>query len=131
VQGFPYVVVGDFTAFRKHDAAGPSMPEDLPYTFQWLKKHAHQRVWYIENQYFYPDPDKTLKAYLDKTRKPVRLADGRQAIWSEARASAGDVVNIILYSEAAPAKRNASNRARPVAGVTSRRRGLGHSSVGH
>lgn len=117
VQGFPYVVVGDFTAFRKHDAAGPSMPEDMPYTFRWLKKHANQRIWYVENQYFYPDPDKKLKAYLDRRRKPVVLPNGRIAIWSEARASAGDVVNVILYDKES-ATRNVVPKRAPVPQVT-------------
>jgi uncharacterized membrane protein len=93
VQGYPYVVVGDFTAFRQRDVAGPAMPSDLPYTFGWIKRHAHQRIWYIENQFFYPDPRKTIKAYLDKTRTI-------EFVRSENKASAGDVVNVVLYSEA-------------------------------
>jgi 4-amino-4-deoxy-L-arabinose transferase-like glycosyltransferase len=105
VQGFPYVVAGDFTAFRHHDVAGPAMPSDLPYTFKWLQSHRNRRVWYIENQYFYPDPEKKIKAYLDKTRKI-------EGVWAESKASTGDVVNVVLYSEAAtklsrpPAQRN-------------------------
>jgi len=129
VQGFPYVVVGDFTAFRKHDAAGPSMPEDMPYTFRWLHKHAGVRVWYIENQYFYPDPHKRLKAYLDGHRKPVVLPSGRTAIWSEARASAGDVVNVILYDKET-AKRNGAPKP-AVPRVTSAKSRLERASVGH
>jgi hypothetical protein len=52
VQGFPYIVVGDFTAFRHHPVAGPAMPSDLPYTMGWIDRHKRVRIWYIENQYF-------------------------------------------------------------------------------
>ncbi len=122
VQGFPYVVVGDFTAFRGHPAAGPAMPEDLPYTFRWIDKHHADRIWYIENQFFYPDPRKTIKAYLDRTRKTLMVR-------SEQRASAGDVVNIILYGPA-PAKRY-ERAARHVAALTTRARGLASNTLGH
>ena len=123
VQGFPYIVVGDFSAFRHHAAAGPAMPEDLPYTFHWIAEHRNDRIWYIENQYFYPDPQQKIKAYLDRTRKVLLVR-------SEARAVAGDVVNVVLYSAAAPAKRNgASDGAVPR--VTGSNRGLSPSSVGH
>lgn len=117
VQGFPYVVAGDFTAFRHHDAAGPAMPSDLPYTFTWLDRHRRQRVWYIENQFFYPDPEKKIKAYLDKTRKVVE-------VWAEDKASTGDVVNVVLYSAAvgaartSPAQRNRARHSGGVAPVT-------------
>ena len=131
VQGFPYVVVGDFTAFRNHPADGPAMPEDLPYAFKWLKRHAGQRVWYIENQYFYPDPDKKLKAYLDRTRKIVKLSSGRPAIWSEARAAGGDVVNVILYDKATPATRNKNHAPQHVSAITPVHARLDGPSVGH
>ncbi|HEY7993718.1 MAG TPA: glycosyltransferase family 39 protein [Candidatus Eremiobacteraceae bacterium] len=90
VQGFPYIVVGDFTAFRGHSAAGPSLPSDLPFALSWIKRHAGQRVWYIENQPNYPDPQGKIKAELDRTRPKIRT-------WSEARAQPTDIVNIILY----------------------------------
>jgi len=96
-QGFPYIVVGDFTAFRGHPAVGPSMPSDLPFTLSWIKKHSADRIWYIENQSYYPDPHKKVKAFLDKTRRVVR-------VWSESRADISDIVNIILYTAAVPAR---------------------------
>jgi len=104
VQGFPYIVVGDFTAFRGHPAAGPAMPSDLPYTLSWLKKHRADRIWYIENQYFYPDPKKKIKAALDASR-PVL------GTWSEAKASAGDVVNVVLYGPTKAAERPRGSRS--------------------
>jgi len=93
VQGFPYVVVGDFSAFRGHDAEGPAMPSDVPATLAWLRRHASQRVWYIENQFYYPDPKKKIKAYLDKTRRVLYVR-------SELKSNVADIVNIILYSPA-------------------------------
>lgn len=93
VQGFPYLVVGDFTAFRGHPAAGPAMPSDLPYVLGWLRKHAGQRVWYIENQPYYADPDHKIKAYLDSTRRPLH-------VWSESRAAISDIVDVVLYDRA-------------------------------
>ena len=123
VQGFPYIVVGDFTAFRHHPVAAPAMPDDLPYTFHWIQRHRSDRIWYIENQYFYPDPDQKIKAYLDRTRTVLLVR-------SERRAVAGDVVNVILYSAASPAKRNTASTG-VVPGVTRSARGLRRSTVGH
>lgn len=90
VQGFPYMVVGNFTAFRGHPAEGPSMPSDVPPTIAWIGRHARQRIWYIENQSFYPDPQKKIKAFLDTTRPVLHT-------WSENRAEPSDLVNIVLY----------------------------------
>lgn len=90
VQGFPYMVVGDFTAFRGHDANGPAMPSDVPSTMAWIRKHRSQRVWYIENQWYYPDPKRTIRTLLDSTRP-------RLGAWTENRAQPSDVVNIVLY----------------------------------
>ncbi|HET9343695.1 MAG TPA: glycosyltransferase family 39 protein [Candidatus Eremiobacteraceae bacterium] len=92
VQGFPYLVVGDFTAFRGHPAEGPAMPADLPFTLGWIRKHAGQRIWYIENQAYYADPGHEVKRYLDSTRRQLH-------VWSEARAGLSDIVNVILYDK--------------------------------
>jgi len=92
VQGFPYLVVGDFTAFRGHPAEGPAMPADLPFTLDWIRKHASQRIWYIENQPYYADPKHQVKRYLDSTRSQLH-------VWSEARAGLSDIVNIVLYDK--------------------------------
>lgn len=90
VQEYPYVIVGDFTAFRNHPAQGPSMPGDVPRVMRWITANRSRRVWYIENQVYFPDPHRTIKAHLDKTRR-------RLGLWSEARADGGDVVNVVLY----------------------------------
>ena len=110
VQGFPYLVVGDFTAFRGHPANGPAMPADLPFTLRWIDKHAGQRVWYVENQAYYADPDHEVKRYLDSTRRQLH-------VWSEARAGLSDVVNVILYDKQV---KRASKPAHPVRTVTPR-----------
>jgi hypothetical protein len=93
-QGFPYIVVGDFSAFRDRDAAAPAMPSDVPYAITWLARHSRDRVWYIENQFYYPDPQRQIKAYLDKTRSMLFVR-------SELKSNLADVVNVILYSPAA------------------------------
>lgn len=91
VQGFPVVVVGDFTAFRHREVLGPVIPSQVPATIRWLDQHPKQRVWYIENEFFFVDPQKIIKAHLDGTRKPLLVV-------SENKARADDVVNVILYS---------------------------------
>lgn len=111
VQGFPYLVVGDFTAFRGHPAEGPAMPADLPFTFDWIRKHGDQRIWYIENQPYYPDPGHKVKKYLDSTRRQLH-------VWSEARAGDGDIVNIVLYDKRTI---GASKAAHGVRAITKRR----------
>ncbi|MBC5824656.1 MAG: glycosyltransferase family 39 protein [Candidatus Eremiobacteraeota bacterium] len=89
-QGFPSLVVGDYTAFRHHRMAGPSSAPQVAGALAWLDRYGHRRVWYIENQWFYADPSKRIMAHLNATRPTV-------GIWSESRASVADLVNVILY----------------------------------
>ncbi|MDQ2817914.1 MAG: hypothetical protein M3T49_06860, partial [Candidatus Eremiobacteraeota bacterium] len=104
-QGFPALVVAGYSAFRHHSMATPNKPADVKAAIVWLDSHRGQRIWYIENQWFYADPAKAIKRHLDGTRKVIR-------IWSENRASAADLVNAVLYGPArsaafarSPAKR--------------------------
>jgi Dolichyl-phosphate-mannose-protein mannosyltransferase len=109
-QGFPYIVVGDFSAFRNRAAAAPAMPSDVPYAITWLQRHSRDRVWYIENQFYYPDPKRQIKAYLDKTRSMLFVR-------SELKSDLADVVNVILYSPAVrvpgPAEQGPRHRPSP------------------
>ena len=92
-QGFPWLIVHGYTGFRRHAIMAPAMPSDLQAALHWLDANSAKRVWYIENQFFYPDPQKLIKRHLDRTRRQL-------GVWSEARASQADQVNIVLYGAA-------------------------------
>ncbi len=89
-QGAEYWVARDFTGFRHHALSAPTLPSDIRPTIAWLQAHTKQRVWYIDNNPFYPDPNRKILAALDRTRS--KLLD-----WREPRLSAYDYVYVGLF----------------------------------
>lgn len=95
VQGFPVLVVGTYPAFAAHDQAAPASAPMLPAARAWVAAHAHDRIWYVENQYWYVDPARLLLRDLARDR---RVLDR----WAEPRADAADAVTVILFDSVSP-----------------------------
>jgi hypothetical protein len=74
----------------RHDVFGPQVQTSIPDTFRWLKDHAGVRVWYLENQAWYADPQMVIKKRLEATRP--RLHE-----WLEERADPSGTVFFALY----------------------------------
>ncbi len=79
-----------FSGFSRHQIDAPALPTDLPLTMRWLDGYPNRRVWYIENQPGFTDPNRTLERHLDALRRPLR-------VWRQNRIFTEDVVRIILY----------------------------------
>ncbi len=102
VQGAEYDIVADYSAFRTHPIDAPGLPSHVPISIRWLRRHPRQRVWYIENQPEFTDPNRQIEIDLDKTRPRI-------AGWRQERAFREDVVRIELYGpRLAPAGRSKS-----------------------
>jgi hypothetical protein len=95
VQGFPVLVVGTYPAFAAHDQVAPASAGMLPEARAWIAARARDRIWYIENQYWYADPNRVLLRELAGER---RVLDR----WAEPRADAADAVTVILFDVVSP-----------------------------
>jgi 4-amino-4-deoxy-L-arabinose transferase-like glycosyltransferase len=89
-QGYAYIVLKASPAVRGHAILGPEQPRELPAALRWLDARAGARVWYVENQYQYPDPDRKIKKHLDATRPRLRA-------WLEPKADPSNMVYVALY----------------------------------
>lgn len=95
VQGYPVLVVGTYPAFAAHEWNAPANASMLPQSLAWIDAHAHRRIWYIENQYWFADPQRSLLASLLAQR---RVLDR----WGEPRADAADAASVILFDAVSP-----------------------------
>ena len=90
VQGYSYLVLERSPAIVGHDVFGPQIPSEIPHTIAWLDAHARDRVWYVENQPWYADPEREIKKHIVATRPLVHE-------WLEPRADPSGTVFFALY----------------------------------
>lgn len=90
VQGYSYLVLERSPAIVGHDVFGPQIPAEIPHAIAWLHAHARDRVWYVENQPWYADPDRSIKRHIDATRPRIHE-------WLEPRADPSGTVFFALY----------------------------------
>jgi hypothetical protein len=102
-QAYPGLVVESDAAFAGHEMYGPNTVRDVDPTIRLADGHPSARVWYIENQWWYPDPGHRILRHLQATRSVIRL-------WHEARSDPANEVYVLLF---APAHRSGSG-VRPV-----------------
>ena len=89
-QGYSFEALKNYRAFRDRDVAAPASASDTSATLEWLKAHARQRVWYVENQYYFVDPDRRIIGALQVSRP--RIGE-----WLEARAELSNRVYVALF----------------------------------
>ena len=97
-QRYPYLVMRSSPVLEGHDFTGPELQQEVPPILRWLDQRARERVWYIENQPQFPDPNRLIRKHLDATRKRLRE-------WLEPRAEPNNIVYIALYGPMQPRKR--------------------------
>jgi uncharacterized membrane protein len=90
VQAYPVVIVGSYSAFRGRPVNGPNTPGDVPATIAWMRDRAARRLWYIENQPEYADPNGLVHLAIIAHRPLL----GR---WAEAKAYPENAVSIELF----------------------------------
>ena len=90
VQGYSYLVFEGSPPVVGHDVFGPQSPASIPQTYDWLDRHGSARVWYIENQAWYADPNHEIKDRIVATRPRLRE-------WFEPRSDPSSTVFFALY----------------------------------
>jgi hypothetical protein len=97
--GYEFLVVRDYTAFRRHDIVSFMNPSDFATVSRWLALRQHRRIWYVEHQNFYWDPHRSIAAGL-AARRPELVR------WRQDKASPVDAVAVSLFGEPAAAQRH-------------------------
>ena len=91
-DGYPYLIVRAMPGFAHRDTNAPTQSWQIPSALAWCDAAPARRVWYVENQYYYPDPRRQILAHLEKTRP-------REREWLEPRA---DLSNRVYIAEFGP-----------------------------
>jgi hypothetical protein len=89
-QGYPALVVENEPEFSSHELYGPNTIHDVDPTIGLIDRWPASRVWYIENQWWYPDPGHQILRSLQTTRRVTR-------IWHEARFDPANEVYVLLF----------------------------------
>jgi uncharacterized membrane protein len=92
-QAYPGLVVGSDAAFAGHEMYGPNTVRDVDPTMRLTDGHPAARVWYIENQWWYPDPGHRILRHLQTTRTVLDL-------WHESRSDPANEVYVLLFGPA-------------------------------
>lgn len=92
-QAFPGLVVEGYPEFSGHDRYGPNTIRDVDPTIRLVDSQPAARVWYIENQWWYPDPGHRILRHLQSSRPVLR-------IWHEARFDPANEVYVLLFGTA-------------------------------
>lgn len=90
--GYEALVVSEYTAFRGRDVLSFMNPADFTPLLLWIDRHPRRRIWYVEHQNEYWDPQRRIASALVRAR-PV-LATQR---WP--RQHPVDRVNVMLFGE--------------------------------
>jgi uncharacterized membrane protein len=102
-QAYPGLVVESDAAFAGHEMYGPNTVRDVDPTIRLADGHPSARVWYIENQWWYPDPRHHILRHLQTTRSVLHL-------WHEPRSDPANEVYVLLFGPA----RHSGTTVRPV-----------------
>jgi len=62
------LVVRDFTAFRGHETLSFMNPGDFDRILAWIAQHPDRRIWYVEHQHVYWDPQRRIATALAEKR---------------------------------------------------------------
>lgn len=102
-QGYPAEVFTGDPIFGMHDIAAPSSSAQLLPALAWIHEHAADRIWYVENEFYYVDPGRRIVATLQSTRPLV-------AQWLEPRVELSDRVYVVLFGPERPARKAGPSR---------------------
>jgi len=97
-QGYPYLILRDEPIFAGRDISAPTLASQITSTIRWIDARPTRRIWYVENQSYYPDPSRLVLAHLEATRALVREE-------LEVRADLSNRVVVALFAPARGAAR--------------------------
>lgn len=70
--GYELLVVQNYTAFRGHTMLSFMNPSDFAPILGWSREHPRVRVWYVQHQNFYWDPNQRIASTLAQ-RRPILM----------------------------------------------------------
>lgn len=91
--GYELLVVNKYTAFAHHTIVSFMNPNDFGLVLAWIARHPNQRIWYVEHQHYYWDPQRRIAAALGSNRRAVLAKE-----WP--RQFPVDRVGVVLYGKA-------------------------------
>jgi 4-amino-4-deoxy-L-arabinose transferase-like glycosyltransferase len=97
-QGFAVTVIGGLNAFTGHDIFAVNAADQIDYALRWIDARPKQRIWYVENQWFYPDPHRLVHEHLRKTR-------GVRGGYFQDRSDDADRALVVLFDAEKPLKK--------------------------
>jgi 4-amino-4-deoxy-L-arabinose transferase-like glycosyltransferase len=89
-DGYPFLIVREMPAFAGRAISAPTQAGEIQGTLAWIDARPKSRIWYVENQYYYPDPGHRVLSHLAAARKRLRQ-------WVEPRADLANEVYIALF----------------------------------
>lgn len=89
-DGYPYLILRSMPAFAGHAIDAPTAASQIPSTLAFADLLPRVRVWYVENEFYYVDPQRRVLAHLEATRPRLRE-------WLEPRADLSNRVYIALF----------------------------------
>lgn len=89
-DGYPFLILRDKAPFANRAVTAPTQAAQVNDTIAWIDQRPHERMWYIENQYYYPDPKRSILAHLAALRPRIHQ-------WLEPRADLSNSVYIALF----------------------------------
>jgi hypothetical protein len=95
--GYEQLVVQRFSGFRNRTVLAFMNPNDFAPILSWIARHPKTRIWYVQHQNFYWDPNQEIASALGRSR--ARLLT---QTWP--RQSAVDLVTVALF-DAVPIKK--------------------------
>ncbi len=70
-QGYTHYAVEQLVGFRDRETFDIESQRAVAASKAWLHARPKRRVWYVENQFYYPDPGREVLAYLTSARPIV------------------------------------------------------------
>jgi len=90
--GYEQYAVAPLSAFRGHPMLAFMNPSDFATILRWIDDHPHARIWYIEHQNAYWDPQRRIAASLARSRAQIASRDFP-------RQSPADEVAVFLFDK--------------------------------
>jgi 4-amino-4-deoxy-L-arabinose transferase-like glycosyltransferase len=90
-QGYSAEALAKETVLRGYASWPVNAPLDVTRAHTWLEQQSSHRVWYIENQFYYVDPDRRVISYLESTRPQL-------SEWLEPRVELSNRVYVVLFA---------------------------------
>jgi len=90
--GYERLAVQDLTAFRSREVLTFMNPGDFPALLRWIEKHPERRIWYVQHQHFYFDPQRRIAGALGARRRAL-LAQTWPRRWPV------DDVSVVLFDK--------------------------------